>query len=161
MPARAPASIDMLHRVMRPSIDSERTALPAYSMVQPLPPAVPIRPIAESAASFAVTPRGKDPSIATRMFFIFLASRHWVARTCSTSDVPIPNARQANAPWVLVWESPHTTVMPGSVARSEEHTSELQSRFDLVCRLLLEKKKKKNNSVYFRKKNKKKKKINT
>src|SRR6266704_6041793 len=28
---------------------------------------------------------------------------------------------------------------PGS--RSEEHTSELQSRFDLVCRLLLEKKK--------------------
>src|SRR5207249_6458185 len=29
------------------------------------------------------------------------------------------------------------------VTRSEEHTSELQSRFDLVCRLLLEKKKKK------------------
>src|SRR5437868_12280290 len=28
-----------------------------------------------------------------------------------------------------------------SGARSEEHTSELQSRFDLVCRLLLEKKK--------------------
>src|SRR5699024_12650323 len=27
-----------------------------------------------------------------------------------------------------------------SVSRSEEHTSELQSRFDLVCRLLLEKK---------------------
>src|SRR5207249_11960113 len=27
------------------------------------------------------------------------------------------------------------------VFRSEEHTSELQSRFDLVCRLLLEKKK--------------------
>src|SRR6266704_4744698 len=29
----------------------------------------------------------------------------------------------------------------GLVTRSEEHTSELQSRFDLVCRLLLEKKK--------------------
>src|SRR2546422_2717289 len=29
------------------------------------------------------------------------------------------------------------------VARSEEHTSELQSRLHLVCRLLLEKKKKK------------------
>src|SRR5438067_8250334 len=28
------------------------------------------------------------------------------------------------------------------LCRSEEHTSELQSRFDLVCRLLLEKKKK-------------------
>src|SRR5438105_10892838 len=31
----------------------------------------------------------------------------------------------------------------GSPSRSEEHTSELQSRVDLVCRLLLEKKKKK------------------
>src|SRR5438067_9788179 len=31
--------------------------------------------------------------------------------------------------------------------RSEEHTSELQSRFDLVCRLLLEKKKKINNPL--------------
>src|SRR5207249_7670238 len=32
----------------------------------------------------------------------------------------------------------------GQSGRSEEHTSELQSRFDLVCRLLLEKKKKNN-----------------
>src|SRR2546428_8064628 len=31
--------------------------------------------------------------------------------------------------------------------RSEEHTSELQSRSDLVCRLLLEKKKKNNNAI--------------
>src|SRR5699024_11243679 len=30
---------------------------------------------------------------------------------------------------------------PACGARSEEHTSELQSRFDIVCRLLLEKKK--------------------
>src|SRR2546422_2676312 len=33
---------------------------------------------------------------------------------------------------------------PADVDRSEEHTSELQSRLHLVCRLLLEKKKKKN-----------------
>src|SRR5699024_11472421 len=33
---------------------------------------------------------------------------------------------------------------PAPDFRSEEHTSELQSRFDLVCRLLLEKKKNKN-----------------
>src|SRR2546421_450412 len=32
---------------------------------------------------------------------------------------------------------------PAAKGRSEEHTSELQSRSDLVCRLLLEKKKKK------------------
>src|SRR5437868_15439844 len=37
-----------------------------------------------------------------------------------------------------------------SCIRSEEHTSELQSRFDLVCRLLLEKKKITSNSDYFR-----------
>src|SRR6266704_5173543 len=42
--------------------------------------------------------------------------------------------------------------------RSEEHTSELQSRFDLVCRLLLEKKKNTNNQccfcyIYFPEKN--------
>src|SRR5699024_12162171 len=30
---------------------------------------------------------------------------------------------------------------PNETKRSEEHTSELQSRFDLVCRLLLEKEK--------------------
>src|SRR5438067_10485366 len=35
-------------------------------------------------------------------------------------------------------ELPHAE----GLVRSEEHTSELQSRFDLVCRLLLEKKKK-------------------
>src|SRR5437868_15461600 len=35
----------------------------------------------------------------------------------------------------------------GAIERSEEHTSELQSRFDLVCRLLLEKKKKNKESI--------------
>src|SRR5437868_11467033 len=36
---------------------------------------------------------------------------------------------------------PGAAVTRVSLERSEEHTSELQSRFDLVCRLLLEKKK--------------------
>src|SRR5690349_22774214 len=36
------------------------------------------------------------------------------------------------------------------VLRSEEHTSELQSRRDLVCRLLLEKKKKKKKKPQYR-----------
>src|SRR5437868_12133368 len=43
--------------------------------------------------------------------------------------VPNPTSIPAAGDW--------TRVIP----RSEEHTSELQSRFDLVCRLLLEKKK--------------------
>src|SRR5215211_632522 len=41
------------------------------------------------------------------------------------------------------------------VARSEEHTSELQSHSDLVCRLLLEKKKKKIKNIISNKKKKK------
>src|SRR5699024_12099874 len=36
---------------------------------------------------------------------------------------------------------PTLKLFPKFTRRSEEHTSELQSRFDLVCRLLLEKKK--------------------
>src|SRR5471032_3436882 len=44
------------------------------------------------------------------------------------------------------------------LGRSEEHTSELQSHHDLVCRLLLEKKKKKKNKQQKTKKKKKKKK---
>src|SRR5438034_6249978 len=39
--------------------------------------------------------------------------------------------------------SPHVDVLAHPTSRSEEHTSELQSHSDLVCRLLLEKKKKK------------------
>src|SRR5438105_9330599 len=42
---------------------------------------------------------------------------------------------------------PRTPITAKMVARSEEHTSELQSRVDLVCRLLLEKKK--NNSYEY------------
>src|SRR5699024_11516035 len=51
-------------------------------------------------------------------------------------------------------KGPHVTFLDVIMAtdyvvptRSEEHTSELQSRFDLVCRLLLEKKKTENNIV--------------
>src|SRR2546421_11919333 len=39
------------------------------------------------------------------------------------------------------WNQTLSGVPQGGIVRSEEHTSELQSRSDLVCRLLLEKKK--------------------
>src|SRR5438067_13902154 len=41
-----------------------------------------------------------------------------------------------------------TPTMLAKAWRSEEYTSELQSRFDLVCRLLLGKKKKENETPY-------------
>ncbi|MOA40878.1 hypothetical protein D3C78_1627890 [compost metagenome] len=108
--------MDMLQMVMRPSTDRSRIALPANSMAWPLPPAVPILPITASTMSLAVTPNGNWPSTRTSMFFIFLATRHWVASTCSTSEVPMPWAKAPKAPWVEVCESPQTTVMPGKVA---------------------------------------------
>src|SRR5699024_12414973 len=44
---------------------------------------------------------------------------------------------------IIQYREEHGYFMMASAldGRSEEHTSELQSRFDLVCRLLLEKKK--------------------
>src|SRR5688572_31809767 len=53
-------------------------------------------------------------------------------------------------------KSPHKTqgkfgsMRKGSSPRSEEHTSELQSQSNLVCRLLLEKKKKKQHNAHRR-----------
>src|SRR5687768_18030984 len=50
-------------------------------------------------------------------------------------------------PRIVPYGMPSRSQASGFVieGRSEEHTSELQSRLHLVCRLLLEKKKKKNN----------------
>src|SRR6266496_6541803 len=72
------------------------------------------------------------------LFFFFNDTATTEIYTLSLHDaLPIspPDCRPAD----------HPPRPPGSRARSEEHTSELQSRRDLVCRLLLEKKKKQNN----------------
>src|SRR3712207_8707647 len=53
-------------------------------------------------------------------------------------------ARRLVAYWAeegVSWLKFYTTIDRASMRRSEEHTSELQSRQYLVCRLLLEKKK--------------------
>src|SRR5207249_8860374 len=69
-------------------------------------------------------------------------------RAAGDRDAGLPRApRSAGArAQAETAESRLTTCMPNHTFtvpddRSEEHTSELQSRFDLVCRLLLEKKK--------------------
>ncbi len=41
-----------------------------------------------------------------------------MASTWPTSEVPMPKARAPKAPWVAVWLSPQTTVMPGWVSPS-------------------------------------------
>src|SRR5260221_8032339 len=72
-----------------------------------------------------------------------------IVRTVSSYTRARPslsNARlqQANEGLALVYEETVLTI------RSEEHTSELQSHSDLVCRLLLEKKKKRSNLQHLR-----------
>ena len=54
-PARAPASMDMLQRVIRASIESARMASPEYSSTCPVPPETPSREMISSTRSLAVT----------------------------------------------------------------------------------------------------------
>ncbi len=115
-PARAPASIDMLQTVSRPAMDSFRTASPRYSMTWPTPPPVPIFAITARIRSLAVTPKGRSPVTFTAIWAGGCCGRVWVASTCSTSLVPMPNASAPRAPCVLVCESPQTIVMPGWVS---------------------------------------------
>src|SRR5688572_31693155 len=88
-------------------------------------------------------------------FFFFFSSRRrhtrfdcdWSSDVCSsdlfsrfmreTVSTSVPNRRA-----MLYTVSPFSTLIVAH-PRSEEHTSELQSQSNLVCRLLLEKKKKK------------------
>src|SRR2546422_4353040 len=56
----------------------------------------------------------------------------------STNPISFAAPAGRHAPFVL--DMATTTVAIGKLVRSEEHTSELQSRLHLVCRLLLEKK---------------------
>src|SRR6266540_4664642 len=72
--------------------------------------------------------------------------------TLFRSPRAIPGPRRAG-PWPSRW-SPRAWRRRPRARRSEEHTSELQSHHDIVCRLLLEKKKKKKKKYQFQKKKK-------
>src|SRR2546422_8552778 len=80
------------------------------------------------------------------------------SRMALTHDMVLRAARQIDPLLLLGQASPEVYVLDGKrvvVAtippsrRSEEHTSELQSRLHLVCRLLLEKKKKTTRSTLY------------
>src|SRR5260221_7960960 len=63
--------------------------------------------------------------------------RSYLDAILHTTRRPVQLRRSARHP-----RRPHASGRGRRVTRSEEHTSELQSHSDLVCRLLLEKKKK-------------------
>src|SRR5438034_3236665 len=82
------------------------------------------------------------------MFFFSSRRRHtrslcdWSSDVCSSDLGHTPRSSVA-ASSGAVRSSPSASATRSCLRRSEEHTSELQSHSDLVCRLLLEKKKKK------------------
>src|SRR3989449_7265999 len=89
-------------------------------------------------------------------FFFFFSSRRrhtrcsrdWSSDVCSSDLIVFYGTMEG---WLkavdattgtLLWKFKTPSGIIGNPMRSEEHTSELQSRLHLVCRLLLEKKKK-------------------
>src|SRR6266704_3298457 len=79
------------------------------------------------------------PWINTYFFFFFNDTATTEIYTLSLHDaLPIPSPSPSKE---TSWSRLGSPRRRGGL-RSEEHTSELQSRFDLVCRLLLEKKNK-------------------
>src|SRR2546430_9371145 len=86
------------------------------------------------------------------VFFFFQAEdgiRDLTVTGVQTCALPISSSRESRPPRPLGFRSPDAGGQRGREqadaapdgARSEEHTSELQSQSNLVCRLLLEKKK--------------------
>src|SRR5438874_7844153 len=97
------------------------------------------RVISESGGNIS---ESRMANLGTEFAMLLLVSGNWHAlakletelkRLAETSNLSIHLKRTEP-------RTPRTDMLP----RSEEHTSELQSRRDLVCRLLLEKKKKEN-----------------
>src|SRR5256885_5536520 len=104
-----------------------------------------------------------DVSIKSGTFIFSSRRRHtrlqgdWSSDVCSSDlpraprgpDLPCYLGHHPMALRVRVGRVHHgCRVVPVVGARSEEHTSELQSPCNLVCRLLLEKKKKKRRTKY-------------
>src|SRR3989442_2997122 len=81
---------------------------------------------------------------------IYTLSLHDALPICGPPRRRVPRPRTSSAIAGTRWESSarfETAFTLKSSSRSEEHTSELQSRPHLVCRLLLEKKKQRSKSL--------------
>src|SRR5699024_4525209 len=98
----------------------------------------------------------ESPAWTSSVSSVHLSKDATTSTTSQLNAIASDHLEPTQAVWF--WQQPHTfaqvSTLPSSLSssnpfellfndhsRSEEHTSELQSRFDLVCRLLLEKKK--------------------
>src|SRR6266478_9756698 len=95
-------------------------------------------------------------SFSSCYFFFFNDTATTEIYTLSLHDALPISVRLPHSAWWMIQRSSWSCWAMPIPLRSEEHTSELQSQSNLVCRLLLEKKKKnKNQSLPLKKKKKK------
>src|SRR5437773_11558921 len=81
-----------------------------------------------------------QPPVPCPVLFFFNDTATTEIYTLSLHDaLPISTSLRSGRAWACWWAHPAGRCR--GTSRSEEHTSELQSHHDLVCRLLLEKKK--------------------
>src|SRR5690625_6445415 len=102
-------------------------------------PALMIRDRAETSAAFsrsasASTMEGSEPPSSSTAGLISLAA-------IEATREPARSEPVKDTAWIRGSRMTRSTSSVAACRRSEEHTSELQSRGHLVCRLLLERKK--------------------
>src|SRR3982751_3671294 len=105
------------------------------------PPRAPLRRAGERSRvvrRFCGPSRGRAHCLLVNFFFLMM--RRPPRSTLFPYTTLFRSAGQIFTRLVVIYGAP-TIAKLRSAVRSEEHTSELQSRSDLVCRLLLEKKK--------------------
>src|SRR6266496_3985631 len=144
--------------VCRLLLEKKKTPTPAYLRSKPPRTRIhrisrsPVLSATRSPVSFWIIGRAPAPRPAASFFFFKDAATPEIY-TLSLHDA-LPISISFNVHSRTSWALPariRRNFLTGP-CRSEEHTSELQSRRDLVCRLLLEKKKKKHICVLLSKK---------
>src|SRR5207248_8550778 len=103
------------------------------SLPRPPPPSSPLSPYTTLFRSKPAPPAHQERALCVRRFLVRSALGSFGLRLLVFHVVTVVEAFRL-AQLDVGLES-------GEIGRSEEHTSELQSPYDLVCRLLLEKKK--------------------
>src|SRR6266480_8031903 len=135
-------------RMIRPKV----SAIPTWETPPPVTSSITIAPV--PAKTRAKVPKHSPASFFAIPIYIAAVCKHtsshhcsifaWISsrirRTCSSFAVSLPCTSDGSGKLQC-----NRVAGPGKIGhfRSEEHTSELQSHVNLVCRLLLEKKKKK------------------
>src|SRR2546426_2895193 len=97
-------------------------------------------PFAHGRGASSTMPQKRNPISSCYIHACASVVRQQVA---ALLDAMLADHERSTGPWEIEWIAlPEAFLLTAGALRSEEHTSELQSPCNLVCRLLLEKKKK-------------------